>query len=729
MIHYEASSRTFFLETQHSSYIIRILDNGTIVHSYYGARIPREDISYINIFRGMGYTSKMANGSAFLSPDMVQYELPTSGRGDFREPAVCVCGLDGTCVNELHYVSHRIIDGKPKLKGLPQLDANIDKIKTLEVCLVDNVSGYEVMLSYSVFPDEDIISRHTTIKNISNHPIAVNSVASASLDFPCSNFEMISLEGSWARERSVERYPLHHGISSIYSRRGATSHQSNPFAALVEKNTDEYQGIAYGFTLIYSGDFRISAEVDQMNSTRLQIGLNPDTFSWTLSPGESFCTPEALMTYSSSGLNQMSQNFHSACRNHLGICADKNIVHPIVINCWEAMYYDYDDAKIRQFINDCAGLGIDTVVIDDGWYGCRADINSSLGDWTVNRQRFPNGLNSIVHACHENGMRLGLWFEPEMVSKNSNLFRAHPDWCIHVPGRSNIEARNQLVLNMSHPDVVNHIYLQISAIVDEYQISYIKWDMNRNLTDNYSVFLNANQQSELSHRYILGVYRLLDRLHTTYPNLFIEGCSGGGGRFDFGMLYYMPQIWTSDNTDPMERLKIQYGTSYVYPPNTMVAHVTASPNHQTGRSTSFSTRGNVAQMCSFGYELDVATLTNEDRSQIIRQINKHRDLEAMINNGLFYRLQSPFDGSIGAWQMVSPDYQKAYVMIAFRTVTAQPIVQHFKLKGLNPETQYHIPQLGITRSGQTLMHVGIPVRQPSEDYPTVVFDLFANHDS
>ncbi len=726
MITFSEAIRTFYLDTNSSSYVIRILENGAAAHSYYGARIPHEDLSYYNMFRPIGFSAVHEIGGREISPETILQEYPTFGRGDYRIPAVTVRGKDGTNVNELRYVSHRILEGKPLMEGMPQLDVGVESVQTLELVLRDAVAGYEAILYYTPFEEADVIARRTVIRSIAENPITVENACSASFDLETGDFDMITLHGSWGRERYVERYPLHRGVSAIDSRRGASGHQLNPFAALVDKDTNEHMGRVYGLSLVYSGDFKITAEMDPFASVRVQIGLNPETFRWKLEPGEILETPEALLTYSEAGLNGMSQNFHRACRNHLGRCADRSVKHPILINSWEAMYFDFDDQKMIQFVKDCAGLGIDTVVMDDGWFGHRDDDHSSLGDWFIYDRKLPTGLTGIINACHENGMNFGIWFEPEMICRDSRLYEAHPDWCIHVPQREGVESRFQRILDMSRPEVVDCIYDQMANILETYDISYVKWDMNRHMTDNGSAALSTDRQGELGYRYIRGVYSLMDRLEKRFPHVFFEGCSGGGGRFDFGILYYMPQIWTSDDSDAAERLMIQYGTSFVYPPSAMVAHVSACPNHQSGRTTSIDTRGNVAQAFSFGYELDVGKLSQQERETIKAQIQKHRELEELINFGEFYRLRSPFTSDCCAWQLVSEDRAKSFVMFAWKTSYVQPAPQYLKLRGLDEQKQYRIPQLDVVRSGAVLMNVGVALVEPSlTDYPSLTLDLIA----
>ena len=723
MILFNKENRTFYLETEKTSYIMRILENNVLCHCYYGSKIASDDMQYYNLFKFLDFASVFPVEGKHASFDALPQECPTSGRGDYRAPAVVLENELGRKVNALTYKNHQILGGKPSFSEMPQLDASEKDCETLKIILEDSVNGFEVVLYYSVFAKENVIARRTEIKNTSDKKLKILNAASLCLDMELKGFDMITLEGAWGRERHIERYPLHHGMASVESRRGASSHQLNPFAALVTKNTDEDYGEVYAATLIYSGDFKISAEKDHYGNTRFLAGLNPETFSWELKAEERFVTPEALLVYSKEGLGGMSKAFHAVCRNYLGKSADKNIKHPIVINNWEAMYFDITEEKLFQFIQECKGLGIDTMVLDDGWFGHRTCDDSSLGDWFVDKNRFPGGLYNVVKCCKDNGMKFGIWFEPEMISEDSELFKAHPDWCIHAEGFKPVEARNQLVLDMSRKEVCDAIYEQVAAILTEYDISYVKWDMNRHITDNGSAWLSPNRQGEHAHRYILGVYYLMDRLTKQFPKVFFEGCSGGGGRFDFGILYYMPQIWTSDDSDAVERLKIQYGTSLVYPPSSMVAHVSACPNHQTGRITPFKTRGDVAQICNFGYELNVGSLTEEEKEMIKEQTAKHRELEELVGEGDLYRIHNPFEGNTCAWQLVSKDKMKSYVV--FVRVNAEPNYkpEYLRVKGLDADKTYTVKQLGITVKGSTLMNAGIPILIGTQDYKSLTFDI------
>lgn len=702
---------------------MRVLDNGVLQHVYYGEKIPKEDLSYYQFFQERAFSPCIQVEGTYASMDTIPQEYTTFGRGDYRQPSLVIEGSEGRQINELTFVSSEIIAGKPKLPGLPQLDVDIEQVETLVITMRDVITGAVILLHYSVFAKEDVIARHTVICNISEMPMQIRKAASLSLDLERADLDMISLKGSWTRERHISRRSIGQGTTSVESRRGSSSHQLNPFVALCEKDAGEYQGEVYGISFIYSADFEISAEVDQFETTRVQAGINPETFSWKLFPGEEFVTPEALLTYSSDGLNTMSRNFHRVCRNHLGKCADRGVKHPIIMNSWEAMYFDLSEEKVMQFIRGCKGLGIDTFVMDDGWFGHRDSDQSSLGDWFVDTRKFRNGLRNIVDCCHKNDMKFGIWFEPEMISRDSVLFREHPDWCIHCDLAEPVESRHQLALDMSRKEVVDCIYDQMKKMIEEYDISYIKWDLNRNLTDIGSCGLSADCQKEFTHRYILGVYTLMERFNRDFPDVFFEGCSGGGGRFDFGILYYMPQIWTSDDTDAVERMKIQYGTSYVYPPSAMVAHISACPNHQTGRTTPFDTRGEVAQMCNYGYELNVGLLSKEEQQKIVAQIEKHKRLKSLIRDGEFYRLKDPFQGNVCAWQLVSENQEQAYVFVGYREVEPHAKAEYLKLKGLSPEKIYVVEQLGITVSGATLMRAGIPIQVPWKEYEVLVFDI------
>lgn len=718
----------FYLETENTSYIIRVTDDGVLQHVYYGKKVSRDDFSYYAIHRAWPCDPLFYGKSDNYSLNALPQEYPTFGRGDFRQPALILEDNKGRRINHLSYVQHTLQEGRELLPGLPCLDKNTENVQTLIITTVDEVTQAQVKLHYVVFPQEDIIARYTVVSNLTQAPMYLHKADSISVDIEQLDMDFVTLEGAHMRERYVARRRVCQGTTSVESRRGTSSAMLNPFAALAAAEATENAGDVYGFTFVYSSDFRILAEGNQMKQTRLQVGLNPETFCWKLMPGETFTTPEAWMTFSNEGFGRMSRNFHRVCRSHLGNSARKDLRHPIIVNNWEATYFDITEQKLEEMIKNSSGLGIDMFVLDDGWFGCRDLDRSSLGDWYTCVRKLPNGLQHIAKVCQKYGMQFGLWFEPEMISKDSDLYRAHPDWCIHCPGVDPRESRWQLVLDMSRPEVVDNIFHQMSKILSEADIRYIKWDYNRNITDNGSESLPADQQLEHTHRQMLGVYSLIRRLTEAFPHVFFEGCSGGGGRFDFGMLYYMPQTWTSDSSDAIDRLKIQYGTSFAYPPISMVGHVSAVPNHQNGRTTPFQTRGEIAQICSFGYELDIGKLTDAERELIKQQTAHHRELEPLIYEGEFYRLLSPFTGEICAWELVAADYSRAYVMAAYQSNCASPAYQYLRLQGLDPNAQYYVKQLGVTLSGDTLMHAGLPLKKPFGDYMTIAFDLVRAED-
>lgn len=713
----------FFLETAGTSYIMRLTEEGLLQHVYYGKKVPRDDFSYYNIHRRWAFDPLIPTKDGLDSVNALPQEYPTFGRGDLRQPALVIEDFRGRRINFLTYCGHVLREGRETLPGLPCLNENLQDVQTLVVTLQDEITHAVIELHYVVFPQEDVISRYSVVKNPTDAPLYLRKADSLSIDFERANFDFISLEGAWARERYPARRRVCQGTTAIESRRGSSSAMLNPFAALADAEATETSGEVYGVAFVYSSDFRILAEGNQMENTRLQVGLNPETFSWKLEPNGSFTTPEALVTYSAAGFGPMSRNFHRVSRSHLGKSARKDLRHPIVINNWEATYFDITEEKLEKLIRDSSGLGIDTLVLDDGWFGHRDTDCSSLGDWYVFAEKFPHGLQYIADACRAHGMRFGIWFEPEMVSPDSDLYRAHPDWCIHCEGFEPRQTRQQLVLDLSRPEVVDNIYAQVAKILSECDITYVKWDCNRNTCDNGSGTLASDCQLEHTHRQMLGVYELMRRLTENFPHVFFEGCSGGGGRFDFGILYYMPQIWTSDDSDAVERLKIQYGTSFAYPPASMVGHVSACPNHQTDRSCSFATRGEIAQMCNYGYELDIGRLSEEERGQIAAQTAHHRVLEPLLRDGEFYRLLSPFAGNFCAWELVARDRSRAYVMAARQTPAPNPTAHYLRLQGLDPEASYLVEQLGLTLRGATLMNAGLPLQMPFESYPVVAFDL------
>lgn len=709
----------FFISTQNTSYSFRIFDAGYLTGQYWGRKMHPADLTRLWQSVPSGFSPEHAgardNG---YSLDLIPLEYPTYGGGDYRVPALSVCFPNGSRLADLTYRSHTIAPGTREPEGLPGLS---DGGETLTITLEDAFSGLQVELIYAVYEDCDIIARHARIINATKKPLRVTRALSASVDLPAGDWECISLYGSHARERLVDRTPLHHGVQAVESRRGASSHHHNPFIALAAPSATEFAGEAYGAALVYSGNFLAQVEVAPFGDLRLQLGIHPADFSWTLEAGESFVTPQALLTYTDGGLNRLSQNFHNAIRRHLGHTPRRSQPRPIVINNWEGTYFDFNEEKLLAIIDSSADLGVDTFVLDDGWFGHRDDDTTSLGDWFVDRRKLPRGLTPLIERCEAHGMQFGLWFEPEMISEDSELYRAHPDWCIRQEGRPYCLGRHQLVLDLSRDDVLAHLKEVISAVLSENRISYVKWDMNRHMTDAYSAALPPERQPEIFHRYMLHLYELFAYLTEAFPQVLFEGCSGGGGRFDAGMLYYTPQIWTSDNSDAIERLKIQYGTSFVYPPVSMTAHVSACPNHQVGRTTPLHTRGLVAMSASFGYELNPLALTAEERKEIQAQTAKYRELEPLISAGDFYRLRSPFEGRDCSWMFVLPDKSRAFAVYV-RQLTAYAYRPRLKLTGLDPNARYRIDELDAVYSGDELMYAGLALPVLG-DFEAVSFTL------
>lgn len=724
MIHFDEQTQCFYLHSRHSTYSMKVIEKGQLLHLYWGDRIPEWDLSYIHLFYNRSFSPVLYDASALCySLDTLSAEYPAFGYGDYHTPAFTVEAPNGSRICDLRYKSHAIMPGKPDVEGLPHLHAGEGEAETLALLLRDDLLNLEVTLFYTVFENLDVISRYAVIQNRTKGTLSLLHAASCCLEFDHSDFELIDLHGTHCRERHVERTRLHHGLHSIESRRGASGHQLSPFAAFARPDAGELSGEVYGVSLVYSGNFRISAEVDQFDRLRVQAGINPFNFRWTLGAGESFTTPEAILVRSTEGLNGMSQNFHALYRRHLSRSRYTAAPRPIVINSWEATYYDFNEQKLEAIIAACEGLGIDTFVLDDGWFGHRSDDTSSLGDWYVNTKKLPNGLTGVIEACKRHHMQFGLWFEPEMVSPDSELYRRHPDWCIHAPGRVPSRSRNQLVLDLSRREVQDFVAEAVSAILRKYDIRYIKWDMNRNITDLGSEGLPADRQAELSHRYILGLYAVLERLTADFPDVLFEGCAGGGGRFDFGMLYYMPQTWTSDNSDAIDRLKIQYGTSYLFPPAAMAAHVSACPNHQTGRVTPFETRGNAALGFCFGYELNPLQLNGEEIAAIKRQTARYKELEPLMLEGNFYRLISPFRDNACCWQQVSPDQSLSVVLYARTLTVCNPPVPRLRPVGLQPDALYRVEELDLTLPGRVLMNAGLSIPWLWGDYSTMLFTL------
>jgi alpha-galactosidase len=724
-IEHSPETNTLFLHAGHTTYAIKVLPQGYLAHLYWGPKIDEQNLDFIIRLRDRAYSPNPAGSGREFSLDALPLEYPVYGNTDFRSPALEIFQPeDGSRIVDLRFKDHKIITGKPPLAGLPATWVEReDEAATLIVGLEDSKLGLHVELSYTAFTFHPAIARSTRILNRGEFPVFLCRALSSSVDFPSSQTQtsFLHLFGAHLRERDICCTPLRPGTQLIESRRGASSHHHNPFFALTELNTNEDHGAVYGFNLVYSGNFLGLTECDADFGCRAQLGINPFDFSWKLEPGLEFQTPEAILVFSAEGLGGMSRAYHHLYRSNLCRGEWRDKPRPIVVNNWEATYFDFDATKLEKIAAAAAGLGIEMFVLDDGWFGHRDNDCSSLGDWFVDKRKLPGGLEELAARIKTKGLGFGLWVEPEMISPDSDLYRAHSDWCLHVPGRARSEGRNQLVLDFSRKDVRENIYDQIAAILRAVPITYVKWDMNRNTTEVGSLALPSDRQRETAHRYILGLYEFMEKLTREFPQILFEGCAGGGGRFDPGILYYMPQIWTSDNTDAISRLKIQYGTSLVYPWSTIAAHVSVVPNHQVGRVTPFKTRGDVAFTGAFGYELDVSKLTSEDREEVNRQTAFYKQVRHLFIDGSLYRLRSPFETNEAAWMVVAPGKDEA--LVTHVTILSLPNAadRFLKLKGLDPNSRYTIGD--NVHRGDALMRVGIPVPYPTGDFLSHLWHL------
>ena len=726
MITFNKEQQVFHLCNNQISYLIEVEEHGYLAHLYFGKKINHYSghYQYVRDMRSFGPYPEAADHDTF-SLDTVTLEYPGYGFGDFREPAYNFKLKNGSRITDFRYDSFEIVQGKCAIEGLPHLYTNqATEAETLIITLKDDVAQLRLKLNYTIYQDYATVIRSTTLINDSAETVEINQLASQSLDFPNRSFELIHLNGAWGRERQLTREKIEIGTKVLDSKRGSSSHHQNPFVTLVEPTTTEFQGEAYGFCLVYSGNHQTVIEKDNYSQTRVVMGMNPFNFAWQLPAGESFHSPEVVNVYSNQGLNQMSKTYHDLFNHHLIRGEHQLKERPVLINNWEATYFDFDDAKIHGIVDEAQALGIEMFVLDDGWFGERKDDHRSLGDWYEFEGKLEQGLEGIAQYVHDKGMKFGLWFEPEMISKDSDLHRAHPDWVLSVPGRPRSLSRQQHVLDFSRADVRDHIYQQMTAILDRVPIDYIKWDMNRNMTEVYSLLLDPEMQGEVSHRYILGLYEFMEKLTQAYPHILFESCSGGGGRYDAGMLYYMPQTWTSDNTDPIARLKIQYSTSLVYPISTMGAHVSAIPNHQTGRETSLDIRGNVAMSGVLGYELDLTTLSEEEKVLIVKQVDFYKEHRQLLQFGDFVRLKSPYEENEVAWMFVSKDKKEAIVFYFRVLVEASAPYVTLKLAHLDETLEYQIANHVI--SGDALMNIGMYIDPKLHgDYATQAFILKA----
>lgn len=709
----------FQIVTENTEYQMKADKYGVLKHLWYGEKTGC-DMEYLQSYPDVGFSGNIydAGNDRTYSLDTLPLEYACDGVGDYRVTGAAAVHPNGSCALDLRYKSYRISKGKYSIKGLPAVYADESESETLEIVLKDKYSDIEVTLRYGVLTKLDIITRCASVANNTNEPVVLTKAASLCLDIPHGEWEWVHFHGRHAMERLTERMPLCHGIQESSSTRGTSSHHQNPTVLLCSPDCTETSGSCIGAALMYSGSFQTKIQLDQMEQVRLVMGINPELFRWELKPSEVFDTPEVIMSYSSNGMEKLSHNFHKVIREHVCRGKYKLAERPVLINNWEATYFDFNEEKILKIAEQAAALGVDMLVLDDGWFGKRNDDCSGLGDWFVNEKKLCGGLGSLVEKIKKMGMKFGLWFEPEMVSEDSELYRIHPEWAIQIPSRKPIRSRYQLVLDMTNPDVREYLFNSISKILRSAGISYVKWDMNRSICDHYTPCLSADDQGEISHRYVLGLYELLERLTSEFPDVLFEGCSGGGGRFDAGMLYYCPQIWCSDDTDAYERTKIQYGTSFFYPVSAVGSHISAVPNHQTGRTTPIETRAVTAMAGSFGYELDLNTLSDSEKQEVRKQITRFKKYGRLIHNGLYYRLSDPMNDKFAVWEFVSEDKKEVLVNgVIFRTEPNR--TQYLiKLRGLLPDADYRLDNSGVVYKGSALMNGGILLPKSwGDNYP------------
>lgn len=702
-ITFDEKRKIFKLDTLDSTYAIGIRE-GYLIHLYYGKKIPDDNLLDLP-FRGYFATISPKNvhvDDYKFSLDVQPMEYSCNGSGDYRLAALSIKDSMGRTTTDIRYLDHKIYDGKPKLKGLPATYCNDDsEAQTLELITIDKFTGAKVTLYYTAFANYSVVTESVKVENTGKETFEIEKVASCCVNFPSMDYNMINLSGVWSRERRVITRHLAHGIQSVASKRGSSSHNHNPFVALVDDKGGEDFGDAFGFNLVYSGNFSADIETDYLDCTRLVMGINPIDFTWVVEPGDEFQSPEVVMVYSDSGMGKMSRTFHDLYNNNLIRGEWKNKKRPLLINSWEGSGFDFDQETLVRYAKEAKKLGIELLVMDDGWFGHRDSDNSSLGDWFVNESKLKGGLTKLIERVNAEGIQFGIWYEPEMISEDSELYKAHPDWCVHVEGREQSPARQQYVIDMTRQDVRDCIFNQMYDVLSKNNIAYLKWDYNRAITEPASVMLDARHSKEFFHRFILGTYDLMDRITSAFPHILFESCAGGGGRFDAGMLYYMPQAWASDNTDPIERLTIQFGTTMCYPASSMGAHVSACDR------TGIETKAAVAMAGTFGYELDPKEMSEEDKEKVKEQVKNYHRYYNVIHFGDLYRIIAPTDDEFKcAWEYVAKDKSEALLTVVIKNRAPHDFLL-IKMKGLDPEKMYRDETDGEIYSGALLMNAGI----------------------
>ena len=730
---WDPNRRLINIETKTSTYQMKIDEYNNLIHTHYGGKIGDSDMSSEIVYLDRGFSGnpyEAGKKDRTYSLDYLPQEYSCFGTGDFRITGLHVKEANGSKVCSLHYKNHYVCKGLYSIKGLPRIHGNADddNYETLFVEMTDEVSGLDVTLIYSVIYDLDIIGRSARLRNNGNELLTIEKAASMNLDIPYGNWQWIRYIGRHAMERNIVRSDIYHGVQSVGSVRGTSSHHYQPFSIICKKETNETAGECYGFSFVYSGEHITEIEKDQTGSTRVILGIHPDNFCWRLEQEAELELPQVLLSYSNEGFGKLSRNNHR--------CINRNIVRgkrskerrPVLINNWEATYFDFTGEKLIEIAKLAHEMGIELFVMDDGWFGNRNDDNCGLGDWTANEEKLGCSLKELGKKINDIGMEFGIWVEPEMVSENSELYENHPDWVVKTPGRNPNLARNQLVIDFANPEVCDYIIKSLSDILSNAPISYVKWDMNRSICDKHGNSLDADRQGEFSHRYVLGLYRVLETLTTNFEDVLFEGCSGGGGRYDAGMMYYTPQIWLSDNTDPINRLSIQYGSGFGYPVSTMGSHVSASPNHQTGRQTPLNTRTTVAMAGSFGYELDITKLSMEEKQQIKKDIYTFKEYYELIQKGDYYRLSS-LEDKCTAWAMVNNDKSEALISVVYHDVEANQLPTHISVPGLDNNIEYNIiyidhEEIPVHRlSGMALLNGGLSILPSNIEYDSYMIHL------
>ncbi len=725
-IRYDDKHQTFHLSNRKFSYIMELRESTWLLHRYWGPKLSAYYGSNQPAAVKRTFAAALIPEIPAFSLEMEPQEFSCPHQGDYREPSITLRREDGCLAGRMQYKSHEITDTLHVPTGLPHIRPQEGKsVKTLSIHFLDVVSSIQLTLHYSILEDSAAIIRSAQITNLGNSPIWVERALSALIDTIYSQEQLVTFYGTHQKEFQLSRQDISHGRFSIGSVRGASSPQYPPFAALCTPETTEHTGDVRAFQLIYSGNHHVSAERDQYNHLRIAIGIQPDGFCWKLLPGESFHTPQAVLTYSSQGFNGMSQEFHKLFSEHLFPPQWSKRKRPILLNSWEMCYFDVSEEKILRVIQEAAELGFELVVLDDGWFGHRSNSKSSLGDWTVNPEKFPNGLMPLLKYAKEKGIQFGIWFEPEMISIDSALMRTHPDWCAQIPGYTPLLGRNQLVLDLTRQEIQDYLLEMLTNFLKAYPISYVKWDMNRHITDPGSQDLPQDRTGEFFHRYILGLYRILEELTARFPDVLFENCSSGGGRFDAGMSFYMPQTWCSDNTDALDRQAIQYGASYLFPPSAITAHVSAVPNHQTGRQIPFAARAAVSSAFNMGYELNILELSSEDRGQILTHLAEYKAEQEFLFHGEFYRLHSPFTGNDCAWMVANIEKTRAIVYFFVREYDTATLSYLLKIPYLNPEKNYVVKNTRQHFSGKELICAGLAIQPVQGDYPIVKLELNA----